>query len=262
MEALRQNMEAEAMKQYASSGPAFDLAIPVVLRWLGARDVEYSHRTKQTDYRMRWGQLVLNKPGFGCELCLFEEGYSLKLHAFRVLAFIRLPFRAGREPHEMMESWGASYHPPELGGLHLHWGRRYKILTPFWRQWEQSAHEVRRPDGMWTPFVGSWEERCERRPDGKEPDGRHLETYPYRYLLQSGEVQERTATIYVERRTRRLKYLPFVRRVSHAISVEFSDEVGERSGSWKGGCVGCGYDLRPGETPRECLKRMERERKF
>lgn len=30
----------------------------------------------------------------------------------------------------------------------------------------------------------------------------------------------------------------------------------------KGGCTGCGYDIKPGETPLECLQRMERERKF
>jgi hypothetical protein len=44
--------------------------------------------------------------------------------------------------------------------------------------------------------------------------------------------------------------------------VVFSAEVGERSGSWKGGCIGCGYDLLPDELPEECLRRMERDRKF
>ena len=247
-----------------ASSPAYRRAIPTILRWCGARDVEYNYRTRETDYRMKWGQIVLNKPGFGVELCLFEEGYSLKLHALRACAFIRLPRlqRWHREPHEMMESWGVSYHPPELGGLHLHWGRHYKILTPFWNNWHQVAHDVRRADGSWVPFVGSWEERCDRRPNGKEPDGRQIEMYPYRYVLQSGEVQDRTAAVYVERRVRALRWVPFIRRASYAISVEFNDEVGERSGSWKGGCTGCGYELRPDETPRECLKRMERERKF
>lgn len=32
--------------------------------------------------------------------------------------------------------------------------------------------------------------------------------------------------------------------------------------SWKGGTIGCGYALRPNESPYECLKRMEQERKF
>jgi len=46
------------------------------------------------------------------------------------------------------------------------------------------------------------------------------------------------------------------------IAVEFNEEVGERTGSWKGGVLGCGYDMKPGETRLECLRRMERERRF
>ena len=33
-------------------------------------------------------------------------------------------------------------------------------------------------------------------------------------------------------------------------------------GTWKGGCIGCNYDLKPGETAEECLKRMKKEHKF
>lgn len=46
------------------------------------------------------------------------------------------------------------------------------------------------------------------------------------------------------------------------IDVEFTKGVGKDKGSWKGGCFGCSYDLLPNETPIECLKRMEKERKF
>lgn len=47
-----------------------------------------------------------------------------------------------------------------------------------------------------------------------------------------------------------------------AIDVQFSDEVGERTGSWKGGTIGCGYNMLPGESPLDTLRRMEAERKF
>jgi hypothetical protein len=83
---------------------------------------------------------------------------------------------------------------------------------------------------------------------------------PYRYVLRSGTVQERTATIGVSEREYRWRWfmwLPRPRMVKRTI-----DQVGERSGSWKGGCLGCSYELRPGETPDDCLRRMERERKF
>lgn len=87
------------------------------------------------------------------------------------------------------------------------------------------------------------------------------ETHPYTYTLRSGEVQERTATIKVEQRRWTRWWLPF-RQVRKYIDIDFSDEVGERSGSWKGGCTGCSYDMRPGETPLQALRRMETERKF
>lgn len=87
------------------------------------------------------------------------------------------------------------------------------------------------------------------------------ETHPYAYLLNSGVVQRRTATIKHERRMWTRWWLPF-RRVSNSIDVTFSDEVGERSGSWKGGCIGCSYTMKPGETPLQTLRRMELEREF
>ncbi len=88
--------------------------------------------------------------------------------------------------------------------------------------------------------------------------------YPYAYVLKSGKVQSRTATVYVDRMTWRARWWPIIWRekIRTSISVSFDGEVGEKSGSWKGGCVGCGYDMRRHETPLQCLRRMERERKF
>lgn len=87
------------------------------------------------------------------------------------------------------------------------------------------------------------------------------ETHPYTYVLRSGEVQHRNATIQKESRLWLRPWLPF-RRYVESIDVQFSDEVGERSGSWKGGTIGCGYEMRRGETPLQTLRRMQAERKF
>jgi len=106
--------------------------------------------------------------------------------------------------------------------------------------------------------VGAWEK-------AKEPDGRWVETYPYRYTLKSGKIQDRIATVYVEEREWRWRWfqkLAWPRKIHRSINVDFSDEVGERSGSWKGGTIGCGYDLMPEESAEDCLRRMELERKF
>lgn len=94
---------------------------------------------------------------------------------------------------------------------------------------------------------------------------RWSEDHPYKYVLRSGEEQHVTATIGVEEREWRPKWFKWTNlfaQTSRTIKVDFSDEVGEETGSWKGGTVGCGYELRPDETPLACLRRMEQERKF
>lgn len=91
------------------------------------------------------------------------------------------------------------------------------------------------------------------------------ETHDYTYMLNSGHIQKRMATIKVEEREWRMRWLMwtnFRNKKRRVIDVDFSDEVGERSGSYKGGTLGCSYEMLKNETPLECLRRMERERKF
>lgn len=57
-------------------------------------------------------------------------------------------------------------------------------------------------------------------------------------------------------------FLPFPRMIRNSIDVYFDGEVGKETGSWKGGTIGCDYDLKKGETMLECLRRMEVEREF
>lgn len=71
--------------------------------------------------------------------------------------------------------------------------------------------------------------------------------------------------IYVDEREWRPKWLKWTKlfaKTNRSIDVHFSKEVGSRKGSWKGGTIGCSYTLLPNETPLDCLKRMEKERKF
>jgi hypothetical protein len=135
-------------------------------------------------------------------------------------------------------------------------------LTFHWRMWRKSfdwpwdlhtlAYQKQLPDGSWASVFDHDVEPYE-------------EEHPYTYELNSGEVQNRTAKVSKRRHVlcrRAFKSLRWPRWNKESIEVEFSDEVGERSGSWKGGCIGCGYDLKPGETLLDALRRMERERKF
>jgi hypothetical protein len=186
-------------------------------------------------------------------LCLFEEQFCLSLFGF----LIALPFldRWHRHPHEMMEAWGFYFDEHDWSFVWC-WGdwscRKYHPLRMQHHSWH-----VLRPDGTWAKRVQSYEKG--------EPDGRREWVLPYHYKLRSGEVQERMATVFVERgewRRRWIGWLPMFRKIRQSIKVCFNDEVGESTGSWKGGCIGCGYDMKPGETAEQTLRRMERERTF
>lgn len=124
-------------------------------------------------------------------------------------------------------------------GLHLHWGKC----------------TGRRGDPM-TIIAMPWAWRHREHKILSAP-----EQHPYTYVLRSGDVQTRTATIQAESRCWTRPWVPW-RKLSRYIDVRFSDEVGERAGSWKGGCLGCGYEMKPGESPLDTLRRMERERTF
>jgi hypothetical protein len=203
--------------------------------------------------RMKWGELIIPDSGIALSLCLFSEHYSLQIRIPWIGAFIKLPVlqRWHREPKDCMESWGFSTCD---NALHLNWGSKCKILIPFWSDWSRISNDVMTSDGSWVPYVGCWE-------NDKAPDGRHYESHPYHYMLPDGTVQHVTAKCHAERSTRKLRHLP-ISRTEYHIGVEFSAEVGGERGSWKGGCVGCSYTLKPGETIERCLRRMQSERRF
>jgi len=97
----------------------------------------------------------------------------------------------------------------------------------------------------------------------KWKDKLYIEKVPYTYITKQNEKQECLATIRVEEREWRWKWLTWLKlfsKVRREIDVVFSTDIGERKSSWKGGVTGCGYTLLKNETPIECLRRMERER--
>lgn len=145
-------------------------------------------------------------------------------------------------------------------GLHLHIGKTKVFWYPWswkhYKRWEAVA------GGSYAKGNLFWVEVPPRMNHGELAT---KNTAPYTYKRKSAEVQNVTATYYVSRqewRWRWLQWSPWPRRASTCIDVSFSAEIGERTGSWKGGVLGCGYELLPDEKPLECLRRMERERKF
>ena len=195
---------------------------------------------------------VIYDPDSECSMA-----WMFHAHLFLANIFIHFPgprISEVKDKHSEWQQWGVHFTREYIS---FNWKYRYKGFDWPW-QWRHVAHTVRRADGSYVPYVGSWER-------DKEPDGRESFTYPYSYILKNGEVQHVNATVHVERWSRKRHCFWFTNRYDRFrqdISVDFSDEVGERSGSWKGGTIGCSYEMLECETPERTLRRMEQERKF
>lgn len=169
-----------------------------------------------------------------------------------------------------------------MGGIHLYTFTdmmETKSDDPWWKKshswywpWELRHHltEILKPQFgipssywpvVWNDkgknFMDSYDER-------KKAEESVSQSHPYTYHRKNGEIQNVTATIHVERMTWRARWWPFIpiKKVSTSIDVRFSSEVGEGTGSWKGGVVGCGHEMLPFESPIDTLRRMEKEVRF
>lgn len=155
---------------------------------------------------------------------------------------------------EMWASWGIGWHDSDT--IHLNWGEKCKVLWMPWG-WEWYRTSYLMPDKTW-----EHETRKNRNFDYFNKLEKWKEVYPFKYIRRNreNEIQERQATVTVsemEFRLRGAAWCSLFKLIRKSIWIEFDGEVGERSGSWKGGTIGCGNDLLPGETPEQCLRRLE-----
>lgn len=225
-----------------------------LLRLLGAKFREdRGWRFTWGEWSRRWG-LCLELINWG------EDGdWSLKVLPIYGVFFIKLPFLPRREPADTLDNWGASWNWDNRGAdIHLNWGSRCKIVHLPW-DYVHVRSSMLCQDGVWRKAIGAWE-----RKEGDPVQA--TETHHYRYVCRDGTVQDDIeATISVsemEWRWRMFRWLRWGALVRRTIDVEFSAEVGNRRGSWKGGVLGCSYEMRRDEGPAECLHRMRRERSF
>lgn len=164
---------------------------------------------------------------------------------------IVLPLGIVEHPWQTMDAPQWSAYASSEFGLTFHWGHLYKLFDWPWRKY-LLAHEHE----LWD---GSWADLFDRSADP------YTEAHTYTYTLRSGEIQKRIATVSKHRHIltyRGLRMFSWPRWVKESVYVQFDHEVGERTGSWKGGTIACNYDKLPGETMLDALRRMERERKF
>lgn len=227
----------------------------------------FKHTSKERGMWRGWLE-----DGQSVEICWGKRGWSfgarvtihsddddqgrrlLNLSFWRISTWI--PLGKCAHPWERMDGpqWGIE--ASKEFGFQVYWGQRRKSWDWPW-DWHTLAYEEMMPDGSWQNLRYSSDSDAKNRP--------YYEKHPYTYTLRSGEVQERVATISKRRHVitwRALRAVGWPRWVKESINIEFDGEVGERSGSWKGGCIGCSYDIRRDETMLSALRRMEAERTF
>lgn len=212
------------------------------------------HRPEEKWMRFCWGELAYKPSGMRLSLHSWNEDHSTLIIGLVLLTlYIKLP-PINRE--HSLDSGGYGFYFSE-DALVFEWNRcntfyYYPWSFSFYKRWELAK--------AYNYLL--WIETPSRYPYDKLA---HKSTAPYTYTLKNGEKQHRMATYHVTRmewRRRWLMWLPLFNRKKTYLDVSFSEEVGEESGTWKGGVLGCSYEMIPGELPLQTLRRMERERKF
>ena len=244
----------------------FSYEIPRWMRLLGV------WRINKDSIDFKWGYFA-PRPSFQVQLhrgAYFNQRYAITLALGYGVLHVKLPFKTKLREGCDMPKYGIAIHNDTFwiykGGFYDESIGQVQDRNSSWAwylpffSYEFDGHWVQDKNRQWV-LMGN------RHNDGpeawkfREVDA-YTETHHYQYTLQSGKVQERTATCSIEKRKWHRKWFPFLTRTSQFIDIEFSDEVGERSGSWKGGTIGCSCEMMPADTIESCLRRMEKERKF
>lgn len=228
-----------------------------------------SFQNKKTYERTDWVYIYFRKHfELSYEVCgYFDNRPEINIALFFFHLTIKLPFYNKWTDECDPPKWGIAYHNNTFWvyrGGKGNWNggnKRWTLTMPWTYKWVRTSNLKK--DGTW---------EHEKMGDSKDfwdkdrwGDILWSETYPYTYVLKNGTIQERTATLRVEEREWRQRWLMWTKlfsKVRKTIDVTFNDEVGERTGSWKGGTIGCGYEMKHGELPEQTLRRMEKERKF
>lgn len=258
--------ETEARAPWADRKP------PLLAKIIAMRRYVYWEGWRRTSIRAPYGEVSFGRLMFAASLGSFGRPH-LHIAVPGVQVFFRLPRwrwleHLTRGPNDMeRRSYGFSWRFGQdwQGDIHLNWGAGGRIISMPWG-WNKRKGDYQREyfaeDGRWYShdlYPYDW-----RKDEATGPEPCKV-TRPYPYLTVNGQFQgdinasahmERTHMVY------RVLGVPVRRETRYSIDVSFDNEVGSERGSWKGGCVGCSYPMKPGETITETLLRMRRERSF
>lgn len=224
-------------------------------------------RVNRESVDFKWGYFA---PRFGFEVLLHRGGYFDPYYAISFcfiwgLFHVKLPFKTRLKKGCDLPRYGFSIHNNTFW---VYIGGKYdegigQCQGKQWLTWHLPFFSYKF-DGHWVVDKNGEYVFIDRdvKPWEFKKANAMSESHPYVYTLKDGTVQKRIATVTKEKRKWHRKWFPFLKMERVSIDVEFDDEVGEGTGSWKGGVIGCGYDVVPGETMLNALRRMEKERVF
>lgn len=236
-------------------------------------------KPKEDEYEGREWYVGWHDWQFGIyyEECGYEEGNGeLHISLFGWHSVFKMPWKSKRFPYGDCDApqWGIAIHDNTFWvyrGGDGNWGGGSKWWTwnlPFFSS-EHIRHQVEcnLGDDRVKSLVMVDSDKIERQQGDKYISLKEhplVNKYHYDYI-DSYDGTVVPCTYWVEEREWRRKWLKWTklgRIINRYIEIEFDGEVGKGKGSWKGGCIGCSYNLLSGETPEECIKRMEKERRF
>ena len=184
--------------------------------------------------------------------------------------YINLPIKTGIQDSES-SSWGFNYHDNTIwiyigGGGNFEGGKKSKTITmPWYIEWYRKStllkddtwhHETKKNRKNWFGNVSEVGSHRWLEANRIEQDYDYTDKYDNTVIQASYYVEE------TDYRMKGLKWTSLFSKVRRDIQVNFLSQVGREKGSFKGGVLGCGYEIKGDETPRECIERMERERVF
>lgn len=225
--------------------------------------------------RFTWMQLVL-APGIGAKIHLWHRDndrwqWGLYLHPLFFELYLNLWWS------KRVDWPNDDYVGLLWWGFDWRWSKHDHMI--FWFGWPGKQSTLHEMPWSWqhiqTQHLSKTAGWVTRQPvtlgvpylDPAEDPDAWVEKLPFTYVLKSGKVQHRVATVTARRAEHRWKIskalgLKWPRQISTSIDITFDDEVGERSGSWKGGTIGCSWSWREGQTFRDALMDMQLKRKL
>lgn len=209
----------------------------------------------------------------GCHLMLQAFGYTLIVELPNFLRDYQARHKSDLRPGEF---WTETF-PCEYGfrfsddAVHLHYGPqthdsttdKNKVLWLPWKQWRFIRQSWYGPTGEHVETL--WETSSKEVRAAQWEWRREFEASLSKVVFEFDDYDgERIrASTHIEERewhfgTGLFRWLSLFRRprIRRSLDIEFSSEVGPEKGSWKGGLIGTGIDMLPGELHEQAFRRF------